>query len=204
MLYLSERMPARAALRIIWQMSSISRSRSGLLPSRMFGFSAFELVRASSGKGTRSSVRPNDSTRSRSRVSPSTDQGRRQPGRRQRGCRCGSRRSRPSPSGCRRCRRAACRPSSAPCAPAPAAPRARALGRRLHDRFRRRGAGGQAKAGETHGNLRCMVRDYTGAPCATLLLLMAAVSLAGGTQQAGAAEKPLGSTSSTSRAARRR
>jgi hypothetical protein len=39
MLYLSSGMPARAALRIICWMFSISRSRSGLLPSMMFGFS---------------------------------------------------------------------------------------------------------------------------------------------------------------------
>ena len=40
-------MPACAALRIIWQMSSISRSRSGLLPSMMFGIlERLDLVRA--------------------------------------------------------------------------------------------------------------------------------------------------------------
>ena len=73
MLYLSEGMPARAALRIIWQTSSISRSRSGLLPSMMFGSSnrvmSLELI----GSGIMSSVIPNDSTCSRKRERLSTD-----------------------------------------------------------------------------------------------------------------------------------
>jgi hypothetical protein len=38
-LYFKAGMPARAALRIIWQIASISWSRSGLLPSMMSGFS---------------------------------------------------------------------------------------------------------------------------------------------------------------------
>ena len=73
MLYLSEGIPARAVLRIISHTASISRSRSGLLPSMMFGSSkrliSFELM----GSGTMSSVMPNDSTRSRRRDSESTD-----------------------------------------------------------------------------------------------------------------------------------
>jgi hypothetical protein len=73
MLYLSDGMPARAVLRIIWQTSSISRSRSGLLPSMMFGSSkrlmSFELI----ASGNMSSVMPNDSTCSRKRESESTD-----------------------------------------------------------------------------------------------------------------------------------
>jgi hypothetical protein len=72
MLYLSDGMPARAVLRIIWQTSSISRSRSGLLPSMMFGSSkrlmSFELI----ASGNMSSVMPNDSTCSRKRESEST------------------------------------------------------------------------------------------------------------------------------------
>ncbi len=40
MLYFTAGIPALATLRIIWQISSISRSRSGLLPSIIFGFSA--------------------------------------------------------------------------------------------------------------------------------------------------------------------
>jgi hypothetical protein len=73
MLYLSDGMPARAVLRIIWQTSSISRSRSGLLPSMMFGSSnrlmSFELI----GSGIMSRAMPNDSTCSRNRDSESTD-----------------------------------------------------------------------------------------------------------------------------------
>ena len=72
-LYFSAGMPARAAFRIIWQRSSISLSRSGLRPSRIFGFSdrliSFELR----GSGTMSSAIPNLSTRSLSRINPSTD-----------------------------------------------------------------------------------------------------------------------------------
>ena len=67
-------MPARAALRIIWQMVSISRSRSGLLPSMMPGFSDLSIELELIGSGTISRRMPNDSTRSRRRVSPSTDQ----------------------------------------------------------------------------------------------------------------------------------
>ena len=73
-LYFNAGIPARDALRIIWQMSSISRSRSGLLPSMMFGISKREISFELIGNGTMSRVMPNDSTRSRSRVRPSTDQ----------------------------------------------------------------------------------------------------------------------------------
>ena len=74
MLYFSEEMPARDAFRIIWQTSSISRSRSGPLPSMIFGSSNREISFELMGSGTMSSVTPNDSTRSRSFDSPSTDQ----------------------------------------------------------------------------------------------------------------------------------
>src|SRR5262245_44779276 len=73
MLYFNAGIPARAVLRIIWQMSSISRSRSGFLPSMMFGISNREISFELMGSGTMSRVTPNDSTRSRSRERPSTD-----------------------------------------------------------------------------------------------------------------------------------
>ena len=74
MLYFNDGIPARALLRIIWQIWSISRSRSGLLPSMMLGFSDRVMYWELSGSGTASSLMPNDSTRSRSFVRPSTDQ----------------------------------------------------------------------------------------------------------------------------------
>ena len=49
-LYFAAGMPARATLRIIWQMSSICRSRSGSLPSRMAGFSLREISLELSGQ----------------------------------------------------------------------------------------------------------------------------------------------------------
>ena len=73
MLYLSEGMPARAALRIIWHTSSISRSRSGLLPSMMFGSSKRAMSLELIGSGTISRVIPNDSMCSRKRERLSTD-----------------------------------------------------------------------------------------------------------------------------------
>ena len=82
-------MPARAVLRIIWQMSSISRSRSGLLPSMMSGLSLRAISFELSGSGTMSSVMPNDSTRSRSRVSDSTDHVSSSCRATAAGCRCG-------------------------------------------------------------------------------------------------------------------
>jgi hypothetical protein len=73
MLYLSAEMPAWLAFRIIWQMSSMARSRSGLLPSMIAGYSDLSISTELSGSGSMSRCRPNDSTRSRSRLSPSTD-----------------------------------------------------------------------------------------------------------------------------------
>src|SRR5579864_6599515 len=73
MLYFRMGMPTLDALRIIWQMLSISRSRSGLFPSMMLGFSERVIYAELSGSGTASSLMPYDSTRSRSLVSPSTD-----------------------------------------------------------------------------------------------------------------------------------
>ena len=72
-LYFRLGMPARAALRIISQRSSIWRSRSGVA-SRTAGFSEREISFELSGSGTMSSAMPNDSTRSRKRERPSTDQ----------------------------------------------------------------------------------------------------------------------------------
>ena len=66
-------MPARAQLRIIWQMSSMLRSRSGLLPRKMAGISAREISDELIGSGTMSSEMPCDATRSRSFDSASTD-----------------------------------------------------------------------------------------------------------------------------------
>src|SRR6476646_4438935 len=73
MLYFNMGIPALAVLRIIWLMLSISRSRSGLLPSMIFGFSERVMYAELSGSGTHSSLMPCDSTRSRSLVNPSTD-----------------------------------------------------------------------------------------------------------------------------------
>ena len=69
---LTDGMPARAAFLIIWQMSSICRSR-WILREQMAGFSLREISLELSGSGTMESVTPNDSTRSRRRLSPSTD-----------------------------------------------------------------------------------------------------------------------------------
>jgi len=55
------------------QMVSISRSRSGLFPSMMFGFSNVEISCELMGSGTMSSVRPKLSTCSRSLLNASTD-----------------------------------------------------------------------------------------------------------------------------------
>src|SRR5260370_35578081 len=71
-LYLALGIPARDVLRIISQIPSISRSRSGLLPSITFFMpllAIYELV----GSSTISSWRPNFSMRSRKRDSDSTD-----------------------------------------------------------------------------------------------------------------------------------
>src|ERR1043166_7762955 len=54
MLYFNVGIPALAALRIIWQMLSISRSRSGLLPSMIFGFSERLIYDELNGSGTQS------------------------------------------------------------------------------------------------------------------------------------------------------
>ena len=72
-LYFTDGMPARAVLRIIWQMPSICFWRSGSVPSRIAGLSLRLISDELSGSGTMSSVRPNDSTRSRSAISASTD-----------------------------------------------------------------------------------------------------------------------------------
>ena len=72
-LYLTDGMPARPALRIIWQMPSICLPRSGSFARRMAGLSLREISLELRGSGTMSSVRPNDSTRSRRRVKASTD-----------------------------------------------------------------------------------------------------------------------------------
>jgi hypothetical protein len=74
MLYFKAGIPARAVLRIMVQIPSISRSRSGLRPSMRFGFSARAIGCELRGRGTMSSRMPNDSTRSRSFVRPSTVQ----------------------------------------------------------------------------------------------------------------------------------
>ena len=59
-LYFTWMMPARAQLRIIWQMSSMLRSRSGLVPRKIAGISAREISDELIGSGTMSSEMPCD------------------------------------------------------------------------------------------------------------------------------------------------
>ena len=72
-MYLTCMMPARAQLRIIVQMSSMLRSRSGLVPSMIAGISALEISAELIGSGSMSSETPCAWARSRRFDSASTD-----------------------------------------------------------------------------------------------------------------------------------
>jgi hypothetical protein len=79
-LYFSAGIPAFDAARMFSQSTSISRSRSGLLPSMMCGFSDLEIGQALRGSGRKSSAMPKASTRSRSLRRSATSQDPRGPG----------------------------------------------------------------------------------------------------------------------------